>query len=386
MRYKKHFSLYPRKNSSGKNIWYYRTYRHDGPRTTGLSTGCTSKTLAIRYCEELYAAGKLIPRPAMEFGTFARGWFAWDSCPYVLDRRGSGTAKKSGITESYARQLRGILAYHILPYFKDMALTEINPVNIRAWRVWLKENREQDGKLIRGISNKTINNAVSCLKIMTDWALDDDLIQKDPLRGVGQLMVDDDNRIAFTLDQVSAILHHPWDSYDAWLYALTAAATGMREAEVRALRRDSLHDKYIDVDLQYKQREGLFPLKTKDARKVPICPKLFELLDKHTAKKRFTFDNGKGVPYGVKYIVNKFDAIVEELYPEDRAANNLVFHSLRHFYNTYLQAENVPVNKVDAVIGHSSGKGSMTQRYTDWSPEMFPEVYEAQEKLLKIIS
>lgn len=42
--------------------------------------------------------------------------------------------------------------------------------------------------------------------------------------------------------------------------------------------------------------------------------------------------------------------------------------------------------KVRAVMGHSEGKGSMTAVYTDWAPEMFPEVYEAQGKLMTILA
>jgi len=73
-------------------------------------------------------------------------------------------------------------------------------------------------------------------------------------------------------------------------------------------------------------------------------------------------------------------------FPDEKEEKKLVFHSLRHFFNTYLQAENVPINKVDAVIGHSGGKGTMTARYTDWLPEMFPEVYEAQGRLMAILA
>jgi hypothetical protein len=36
-------------------------------------------------------------------------------------------------------------------------------------------------------------------------------------------------------------------------------------------------------------------------------------------------------------------------------------------------------------MGHSSGKGSMTETYTSWQPYMFDEVYKAQEKLLDIL-
>jgi hypothetical protein len=42
---------------------------------------------------------------------------------------------------------------------------------------------------------------------------------------------------------------------------------------------------------------------------------------------------------------------------------NLCYHSWRHFYNTYLFPENVSAKKVNAVIGHSSGAGSMADNY-----------------------
>lgn len=379
------YDLYRRK-SSKKTIYYYRAYRSDGSRTSGKSTGQTSERAARKYCEDLYKAGLLVPTPSVLFSTYARDWFKWDECPYVKDRRASGTPRRPGITADYARQMRGYLTNHIMPYFASIPVSKINPVMIRKWRLWLKEGRQEAEKPVPGLTNKSINNVASALKIMLDWALAEEVIHKDPFRGVSQLLVDDDTRGAFTLEQIETIFRAEWTSYDAWLFALTAAATGMREAEVRAIRRETLHERYIDVNLQYKAGKGLAPLKTKDERKVPICDALYRLLDAQTANKRFTFDVGEGVPIGVKFATTRFSEIVNANFKEEKEESGLVFHSLRHFFNTYLQAENVPVNKVDAVIGHSSGKGSMTARYTDWRPEMFPEVYEAQEKLLMLIT
>lgn len=388
-----HFDLYIRKpkTPSGKIYIYYRAYDAHGNRLSGISTGIEyrgerSWARARAHCEELYKANRLHVVPSLLFETFARGWFIWDSCPYVLDRRANGTATKSGITEGYVSQMRGYLDNHIMPYFGKMALAAINPVKIRSWRLWLRAGRVDDsGKKISPLSNKTINNVASCLKIMLDWALNDDLIIKDPFRGIDQLIVDDDVRGAFTLEQVKTIVSAPWECETARLFAFTAAVTGMREAEVRAIRRESLHDDYIDVDLQYS-REGLSPLKTKDKRKVPICKALHDILDAQIGRRRFAFDNGTGEPYGINYLVSRrFVPMLKSLFSEEMKENGLVFHSFRHFYNTYLLSENVPREKVDAVIGHSSGKGSMSELYTHWSHEMMPEVYIAHEKLVKML-
>lgn len=386
------FGLYRRKpaKEGGKIYIYYRPYDAHGNRLPGLSTGIEfrgerSLARARAYCEDLYKANRMIRVPSLLFATYAREWFVWDKCPYVKDRRANGTARKPGITEGYVNQMRAYLDNHILPYFGEMALAKINPVLIRTWRLWLREGRvDASGKNIAGLSNKSINNVSSCLRIMTDWAIDSDLISRNPFRGIDQLAVDDDVRGAFSLDQVKVILKDSWASYDAWIFSFTASVTGMRESEVLGIRRESLHEKYIDCDKQFL-RGKLAPLKTKDARKIPICKELYDLLDEHTGNRFYTFDRGDGVPLGVNAIVEKFDKAVRAHFPSERDEKSLVFHSLRHFYNTYLQAENVPLNKVDAVIGHRGNKGEMTINYTHWMPEMMPEVYAAHEKLVKLL-
>ena len=377
------FDIYRRPSKKSNTVYYYyRVILSDGTRLSAKSTGKTSRSAARKYCEDLYKKGDLVPHTGVLFETYARSWFDWDSCPYVADRRASGTAKRPGITKQYAKQMRAYLENHILPYFGKTNLKDINPVKIRAFRVWLQSKRIIDTVEMEPLGNKTINNICSCLRIMTDWALDNDQLVKNPFRGIDQLMVDDDSRDAFTLDQVAKVLSAEWGSEIARKFAFVASVTGMREGEVRAIRRSCLHEKYIDVDKQFS-REGLSDLKTKDARKVPICKEVHDLLDSMIGDKVYAFDNGEGQPFGVNYLVSRnFKPVTNKLFPGD---SSLVFHSFRHFYNTYLLSENVPREKVDAIIGHSSGKGSMSELYTHWSPEMMPEVYEAHERLVRTL-
>lgn len=385
-----HFDLYKRKPkaSNGKTWIYYRAYDVHGNRLPGRSTGIEyrgerSLARARTYCEDLYKTNQLHRASSLLFEAYARDWFKWDSCLYVADRRASGTTKRPGITPGYAKQMRGYLDNHLLPYFGSMVLTSINPVKIRAFRVWLQTPRTINANEMTALSNKSINNVCSCLRIMTDWALDNDQIIKNPFRGIDQLMVDDDSRDAFALDQVKEVLSAPWPSEIARRFAFIAAVTGMREGEVRAIRRSSLYENYIDVDKQFS-REGLSDLKTKDARKVPICKEVYELLDSMIGTRVFAFDNGEGQPFGINYLVSRnFKIVMDKLYPDE---TGLVFHSFRHFYNTYLLSKNVPREKVDAVIGHSKGKGSMSELYTHWKPEMMPEVYEAHRMIIFVLN
>jgi len=50
MRVKSVFTVYPRKVGPKKVVYYYQTYDEDGRRTNGLSTGETTRTMAVKRC------------------------------------------------------------------------------------------------------------------------------------------------------------------------------------------------------------------------------------------------------------------------------------------------------------------------------------------------
>lgn len=52
MRYRRRYTLYTRKNTKGKSVWYFRIYLPNGIRKA-KSTGYCSKEKAIMYVEQL---------------------------------------------------------------------------------------------------------------------------------------------------------------------------------------------------------------------------------------------------------------------------------------------------------------------------------------------
>ena len=50
---------------------------------------------------------------------------------------------------------------------------------------------------------------------------------------------------------------------------------------------------------------------------------------------------------------------------------------------SYLESKNVSEPKIRAVVGHKDS--SMTDLYTYWTPDMFPEIYAAQEEMIRSI-
>jgi integrase len=274
--------------------------------------------------------------------------------------------KKQGISESTAERYRQNLRLYLLPYFGNMKLKNIQPETVKKFRIWMQQEKR--------LSNASINNAIIALRIMTTWAMDNNLIFFDPLRGVKPLQIDPNPRDAFMMCETRRILRLKWSRKEDWLFNLTAAVTGLREAEIRALRREVIFPQYLDVSAQYQSK--LIPVKTREARKTPVPERIYDLLQ--------GFRNGKEFVFALK--LGSVNQALNRAMPPDVAAQKadrkLSFHSWRHFFNTYLFSENISPEKVNSIIGHSSGAGSMADAYLHFTPENYPEVYAAQDKLL----
>lgn len=61
------------------------------------------------------------------------------------------------------------------------------------------------------------------------------------------------------------------------LFNFVAAVNGLRLSEINALHKENIKPNYINLRDQYL-RGALRPLKTKESRKIPICPELYKLL------------------------------------------------------------------------------------------------------------
>ena len=361
------YTLYRHLNHSP--YWYYLTYSPDDIRTCGHSTGCTSKTAARNYCDDLLKRGLLYTGINQTFEQYAGHWFD-DNSPWIIDRMACGTPEHPALSESYVIRLKSDLHNYLLPYFGEMKLQRIKPSDVKHFRTWMLE---------KGLAHKTVNSAVSTFRIITDTALADNVIAFDPLRGIRPFMEGSSERDAFTLKEAQKIFGTEWKAEETRLVNLTAALTGMRISEILGIRKENLHKTYINLKDQFHFGK-LSPLKTKEARKIPIPPELYNLLLPLCSKGFEFHENDPQRPYiHLRYVLR--DIGLED----ERKKRNLCFHSWRHFFNTFLLSENVPPVKVAAVLGHSTGTGSMQERYTNWSPDMFPEVYAAQGKLIKLL-
>lgn len=366
-RYKEPFTVFPRTLKSGRKVYYYRVYDNNGNRCAARSTGQTNKTLAKNYCSDLLAKGLLYSGSSVAFCLYAKDFFS-DNSMWMHDKKLSSNGKEQAVSVNTLKAYRHNNDDILIPYFKETKLRDISPYQIKQFRADMIE---------RGFSNSAINLACSCLKIILSYALADKLITTDPFASIKQMYTNAKARSSFTEQELIKVFHSDWTNSERKTFVLVAAVVGMRIGEISAIRRETLFEDYIDVRDQFCNGDYI-PVKDGEKRKVRICPTIYKML------KQCINRNG-----GVAFIENQ-DTYRQAFYniagltTKVRQERKVSFHSLRHFCNTYLITNGIAEIKVKSIMGHSSGKGSMTERYTNFLPEHFNDVSELQEKLLKM--
>ena len=362
MRYKMNFSLIKR----GK-YWYCRFYDSNGKRVA-KSTGQTSKAKAILIAEDWHK-NDLFVFTEQTFGQYATNFFSQDSVWYK-----DSSLVNSGAKDSTRLVYESRLNNHLLPYWKKVKLKEITPSKIKDWRlnVLLKEK----------MSIKSVNYIVTILGIVLNQAVVDGLIGNNPVRYVSSLRDDAEKKDAFTISEIQQLLEVITDKH-VYMMFLVGALTGMRRNEILGITESSIQEGFLDVCKQKHVKENRFvSTKTKECRKVVVplylLDKLKDLLEEQEGCSEKVCFNRTTSYYSAR-IAKPIKKVI------DTNKRNVTFHSLRHFFNTYLLSENISPVKVAGILGHSSGTGSMTALYTNWRPEHFKEVLEAQEKLLMLL-
>lgn len=314
-----YFFIYKRTLQSGNKIYYYQAYKPDGTLTSGKSTGCKTKSAAIHYCQTLLMQGRIWTGSNILFTTYAEHFFDYDSI-WVQNKMASGTPEHPALSNLYLKKLQSTVRLHLLPYFGNKKFSMIKPTDVKELRLFLLREKK--------LSFKSVNDVISVFKIIVDVALADDVLTMSPLRGIRPLMNNYGPRDAFTIKEAKTIFQADWKNNEtARMFNFVAACTGMRLSEINAIRKENLKPTYIDLRDQLL-RGKLSPLKTKEARRIPICRELYEVLNARIDN-NYAFVIGQNI--GSKCLAKVLDRIM----PQEKKEHGYSFHSWRHFFNTY---------------------------------------------------
>jgi integrase len=320
----------------GNTWWAYVMI--DGVRhhkSTGTSNRRKAETILRQFHDELNDARQRLPqlKPEMTFGELAALFI------------GSGMGKPHSLDR----------LKHLLPFFADMLLVNINTSAIRKYR------QKRNGG--RTLTAATVNRDLSVLRRVLYWGVEEGYLASNPL---GRLRMERERRtkrpVLSVREEYLLLAAAPPHLQRIILCALH---TGMRRGEILSQRWEDVDfDNRILHVSHSKTPEG-------EAREIPLTNCLYELL--HAIRQYrgpvFTY---QGDP--IRIIKTTWTSSLRR-----SGIRHMRFHDLRHTANTRMMLAGVLQEVRREIIGHSSQRSrDVNDRYTQIE---LPEKREAIRKL-----
>lgn len=234
-------------------------------------------------------------------------------------------------------------------------------------------------------SNKTINNNIVLLKSIFNYAINNDILVKNPIEKVKKLQNKQIEMNFLKLDDIKLLLEKcktekKYTRYYPLLY--TAIFTGMRRGEILALTWHDVDFKHktIRVNKSVYKNTVVDPKTLASNRKVDMTNELCQVLQEHKKNRNkvttLVFPNKEG----------KFmdpDNLVERFFKKltgDCGLYSIRWHDLRHTYVSLLIAAGVPIKYIQSQVGHSSIQVTM-DRYGHLLPDVNTQAVSALESL-----
>ncbi|HEX4134614.1 MAG TPA: tyrosine-type recombinase/integrase [Bryobacteraceae bacterium] len=246
----------------------------------------------------------------------------------------------------------------ILPFFGDMQVIRLHRNHATEFRAWRMSRKK--------LTDATVNRSLSTLRHILYWAVDEQLIQANPLTRLRLVKERRLRRPVMTLSEEGRVL----DALPDYLRRIVICAldTGMRRGEV-------LRQRWEDVDLV---RKLLMVTKSKtiegEGREIPLTARLYRILAKDTDRDGIVFTM-RGQP--LSWIRKGWLGALKRA-----ELRHFRIHDLRHTFNTRLMEAGVIQDVRMALMGHSGG----SRVHSTYTHVEFPVKREAIARLQKWVS
>lgn len=384
------YTVYPKQQKSG--VMFYCEFRKpDGKFSSAKSTGCRNRASAEAWANAELAKPQMITKQKTLFSNYAEHFYDATS-PFCQNKllRGRELSKKR--MKDNTVKIKNYLA----PYFGKYMLTAIDRKLIDKFQLGLLSKGSLRDKNA-GISGETVNIMCNVLREILTQAYKEKLIAELPKIEKVKTLVK--QRGVLTLTETKALFKQDWKFENEILnsYALQitcgnllAACTGLRLGELIALQRSCIDKEYISIQHSWDETYAeLKDTKTKKSvRKIPIPLKAYQALQEVMLASKwkddgdFVFqhieDRKRPTPAvffrnGLYEMLNKIG--IDET---ERESRNILFHSWRHAFNSYLINGNIPLFKVQSLTGHVND-GVMSKHY--YHADEMTDVLALQNKI-----
>lgn len=285
------------------------------------------------------------------------------------------TALAAGTQTTYGRALRN----YVTPTFGDVLVSSIDKRAVARWLDALRTQPRQRrrGDRTEGVSESTVNNALTALRVVLRHAKDEGYIDRNPVDDVpkrAKPKPSSDSRDVRVLDESELARLFATASDPFALMFRVKAYTGLRGSELRGLiwgdldldaGRATITRQMDDADKG--ERVALKSKTLRERRTVPLIGELQRALRDRLAREQehgrgkpadwvFTHDGGH-VTYPT--LAYRFEAAVTDA--GLGCGPDLTPHALRHTFGSLMLAYEHPLVTVSAWLGHT--RTSTTERW-----------------------
>ena len=343
------------------------------------NTSDLDQTGAMEIARALKARGllKLGTSPASkgnrDFIEFLREFWDYDKSLYLKDRRAHG----KDITLRTCADNQSTIKRDWEPYFAGKKLAEITRQDLKLFGIALSEQ----------VAGKTINNRLFVGTKALRWAYLEKMIPEDITEGLGGFVGGGKKRDILTMGETVELFNEKyWNDKTAYVAALLAATSGLRNGEIRALKAADIgnvlypvitesgetRDVYLlHIQHGWNYKDGLKLPKNNEESTIHLLPEIRELLlellktNPHNIEdsEKFIFWGIKeNRPCGAQRLLKGLYHAIKEA-KIDLAGRKVGLHSFRHLSGTALMKATGDIRKVQKALRHKSAKA--TQIYVD---------------------
>jgi integrase len=290
-------------------------------------------------------------------------YWDYDRSDYIREQLDTGHK----IGRRYCYENRCFIDRYIKDFFHDRRLFEVTDVTVSDFLHSLK------GK---GLTAATVNCVRRSIVGPLKYAFKKHIIPADPSVAIEKFSGAVKERGILTPQEAEAVFNVEWSDRRAYIGNLIARNTGMRSAEILALRPADIGIDRIFVRHSYSVQDGLKGTKTDKPRIVPIslrtCRELREFMDDGSSPflaspERFIFFSSiPEKPMEARILTDCLYEALAKIDPpileKERRERNICFHSWRHYAAKYL-ADHADKDTAMLITGHTTE--SVFEHYAD---------------------
>ncbi len=258
-------------------------------------------------------------------------------------------------------------------YFKGRTLQSISPIDIQKYLVYLRTKYQ--GRFGRPLTPKTVHHQYNTLNLIFNFAEEQEMISKNPMRKVEAPKKQKKAVDALTEEQAQRFFGLlPTCPIDFRCILQLLVTTGMRRGECMGLKWRDIDENACTISIErnvsYTPESGVIvstPKTANSIRTIPIMPSTLQLLQQlkqetqqqHPGtdlKDAFLFPKGNEIftardPNSVTRRVKRF--------MKNNGFPDLSPHDLRHSCATLLLSQGADIKSVQEILGHADASTTL---------------------------